>query len=289
MPIWFHEWLVAPIAFALALQHASRALGARRAWLEMVVLTAYGFALEWMAMAVFSAYRYSPSWAVAPRGVPIAIALMWAAIIVAAMALAARMGAASALQRATAAAALAIALDLLMEPVASRVGLWRWTPAGSWLAVPIGNFVGWAVVVGAYTFGAERSESARTLGQALARRAGLAVAAILLLLLVGGAWRRLGAERLFAEGRGWIAWGALILAPVVLSSRRPVRRSGPSTLSDRLAAPRGSAPLAVFALVALAFIADVACLRDGVLAGIGAATGLSLAVALRPRRALLLE
>ena len=46
-----------------------------------------------------------------------------------------------------AAALIAISLDLLMEPVAVRLGLWRWTPPGAWLGVPVGNFVGWAVIV----------------------------------------------------------------------------------------------------------------------------------------------
>src|SRR4051794_4703600 len=100
MPTWVHEWIVAPLAFALALRHGARALGARRAIGEMLVLTAYGYVLEWMAMALFAAYRYSPTWVVAPAGVPVAIAMMWAAIIVAAIALAERAGAASALGRA---------------------------------------------------------------------------------------------------------------------------------------------------------------------------------------------
>jgi hypothetical protein len=285
MPTWVHEWIVAPLAFALALRHAARALGARRAIGEMLVLTAYGYVLEWMAMALFAAYRYSPTWVVAPAGVPVAIAMMWAAIIVAAIALAERAGAASALGRAATAASLAIALDLLMEPVASRLDLWQWTPAGPWLAVPIGNFVGWAVIVGGYTFGAERSRDDGQGRRSVLRRLGLAAGAVAALMLVGALWRGLHLERLFHSGRGWIGWAVLITAPVVLSLRNGgCARSGASTFGERLGGQAGRGPELVFLVIVATFAADVISLRDARLATIAVATACSLTVALRPRR-----
>ena len=77
-----------PLAVALAFRHAARALGARRAAVEMLALAAYGFALEAVAIAVFASHRYDASWRLAPLGVPLAVALVWAAVIVAAMAVA---------------------------------------------------------------------------------------------------------------------------------------------------------------------------------------------------------
>ena len=88
----------------------------------------------------------------APLGVPVAVALVWAAVISAALALAARRGLRPASARALAAALFAITLDLMIEPVAVRRGLWGWTPPGPWLGVPIGNFVGWAVIVAGYAY-----------------------------------------------------------------------------------------------------------------------------------------
>jgi hypothetical protein len=281
LPIWVHEWLVAPVALALALCHTSRALGARRAVLEATVLIAYGFALEWTAMAVFSAYRYNDGWTVAPAGVPLAIAVMWAAIILAAMALSVRVGGHSPLARAATAAALAIALDLLMEPTASRLGLWRWTPPGPWLEVPIGNFVGWAVLVGGYTVGVERWTEDSKASHALLRRLVLAVASIFGLVLVGRTWRALDAEALFAAGRGWWAWGALALAPVLLSFSRRSAESLPRTLVLRLGRAPGPIPAWIFAVVVTTFVLDVVRLGGADLVAVAAVTSASLAVALR--------
>jgi hypothetical protein len=296
MPVWFHEWVVAPIALALALRHASRALGTRWALLEALVLAGYGFALEWTAMAVFSAYRYSDAWTVAPAGVPVAIAVMWAAIILAAMALAVRIGARSPLERAAMAAGLAISLDLLMEPTASRLGLWQWTPPGPWLHVPIGNFVGWTVVVGGYTLGAERGAVETSLRRAFRRRIVLAGSSILGLVLVGYAWRHLHAESRFSGGLGWWAWGALLVAPVVLSQRAATAvAAAPPTLASRLGQLPGVAPLGVFLLVAMTFVLDVVSLGGIELGLVAAGTCASLALALRrawrrtPAPSLLLE
>ena len=103
----------------------------------------------------------------------------------------------------------------MIEPVAVRLGLWSWTPPGPWLGVPIGNFVGWAVIVGAYAYGAERWSSVEGWRSAIAaRRAALAAACIAALIAVGLAWTRLGLERVFEDGRGWIAWGVVLLATV---------------------------------------------------------------------------
>jgi uncharacterized membrane protein len=289
MPVWVHEWIVAPVALALVLRHATRALGPGRAVLEAAVLTAYGFGLEWAAMAIFSAYRYSSEWTVAPAGVPLAVAAMWAAIILAAMSLAVRSGARTALGRAAVAAALAIALDLLIEPVAHRLGLWRWTPPGPWLSVPLGNFVGWAVVVGGYTFGAERLMAGGSSARILTQRAALATASISGLVLVGWVWRSSGAESLFSSRLGWWCWGALVFAPVLLT----IRRSAPApaarpTLAVRLGQTSGPEPYLVFALVACAFVADAALIggRDLMVVAFGTCVTLGLTFspgASRPR------
>jgi Carotenoid biosynthesis protein len=281
MPVWFHEWLVAPVALALALRHAAQALGLRRAGLEIVVLVAYGFALEWTAMAVFAAYRYSDAWTVAPLGVPLAIAVMWASIILSAMALAVRMGARSPLERAATAAALAIALDLLMEPTAMRLRFWEWTPAGGWLGVPIGNFVGWIIIVGGYTLGAERTAAGESLRRAFVRRVLLSAASIVGLVAVGASWRAVHAESLFVGAPGWCAWALLALTPVVLSRRRAASPEPERpTLAVQLGRQPGAAPLLIFALVAAIFVLDVARAGGSDLMVVAAGTTVGLAVAL---------
>ena len=82
-----------------------------------------------------------------------------------------------------------------MEPVAAAAGLWRWTPPGAWLQVPLGNFVGWAVIVGVYAWGA--GAFSRPGLPARGRPCcglGLALVALGALVGVGFAWRRLRPE-----------------------------------------------------------------------------------------------
>ncbi len=240
---------------ALAFRHVARALGPRRAAIEMAALAAYGFALEAVSMAVFASHRYAGSWKVAPLGVPVAVAGVWAAIIVAVMAVAWRYGAVSAVARAATAALVAITLDMMIEPVAIGIGLWEWTPPGPWLGVPIGNFVGWAVIVGAYAYGAERWAGTEGAWPAVARRAALAAACIAALVAVGLAWTRLGMERLFEGDRGWIAWGAVMLATVSCRWWRHAPPDiAPPSLPEMLAAAPGRGPQAVLLVVGFAFV-----------------------------------
>jgi len=256
-----HELVVAPLAFAAALAHAVRALGGRRGAAEMLVLAAYGFALEAVAIRVFASHTYGGGWALAPLGVPVAVALVWAAVISSAMALAARMGRPSPGARAAVAALVAVTLDLLMEPVAVRVGLWRWTPAGPWLGVPIGNFVGWAVIVAGYAYGAERFARDGAAVVETLRRVAVAAVSVVALVLVGLAWRELRAEHLFTGSRGWIAWTAILMAAVA-AARAPaleVRGTGPGA---RLGRAPGRGPVAVFLGLAAVFSVDAATLGD---------------------------
>lgn len=269
LPTPFFELVVAPPATLLALVHASRALGRGRAALEFLALAAYGYALERVAIRVFASHDYGSTWRLAPGGVPLAVAACWAAVILSALALAHRVGRRSPAGLAAAAAAAGVSLDLLMEPVAVASGLWRWTPPGPWLQVPIGNFVGWGVIVGVYVLGAERQgDHASALLQA-SRRLLLGALAIGVLVLVGLAWTRAGAERLFAGGRGGLVAGGVLLALVLLAARGLESRTPrPGSLGARL----GSAgrPWALMP-IALAFATNAFLLRDLALAALAVA------------------
>jgi len=255
LPAEVYELVAAPLAFGLAFRHARKALGTRRAALEMLALVAYGYALERVAIAVFGSHGYGPSWRAAPAGVPLAVAATWAALITSVMAQSARVGGTSALGRGLRAALFGIALDLLMEPLAAARGLWAWRPPGPWLAVPLGNFVGWGVIVGVYTFGAERfGDSASVAAQAL-RRAALGAAAVGVLVLVGLLWRALAAERLFEGGRGALAAGALFMAAVLVARPRARVLAGEG-LAARLGRAPGPLPALVPLLLAGVFAVD---------------------------------
>lgn len=272
LPASAYELVAAPAALGLAFLHARRTLGTARAAVELGALLVYGYALERIAIAVFSSHTYGPGWRVAPGGVPLAVAAGWAAVILAARAQAGRLGFASPLGRAGAAATFAITLDLLMEPVAMRAGLWTWTPPGPWLDVPVGNFVGWAVIVGVYAWGAEWGGDAAPPLVQLVRRGALAAVAVASLLAVGAVWTRVGAESFFGGVRGWLAWASLLVVAVGLARRRPTPIEA-SPLAGQGAA--GLAPAGVFLAMAAPFAADAALLGDR---GLGAAALGSLLV-----------
>jgi uncharacterized membrane protein len=279
LPVWFHEAVVSPVVVSLAVVHAARSLGWKLATVEIGALVAYGFALEKTAMMVFASHRYAAAWRGAPLGVPLAVAAVWGALILSGLAAAGRRGLHSPLARAALAAGLGIVLDLLMEPVAVRAGLWEWTPPGPWLGVPIGNFVGWTVIVGAYAFGAERWGGAASLGGQAMRRVALAAAAIVVLLVVGLAWRGLGAEELFRGAGGWVVWAALLIGTMVLGRGGAPSPLPGTSLASRLGT-RSVLPRAVFFGVAATFAFDAAALRDPALALAGAGTLVALLVSL---------
>jgi hypothetical protein len=213
-----------------------------------------------VAIHIFGSHDYGRAWIVAPGGVPVAVALVWAALISSAMALAARCGWRGE-AFAVAAALVALSLDVLMEPVAVRAGLWRWTPPGPWLGVPIGNFVGWAVIVAAYAAGAERFAGDGPALREAAVRFLLAAASILALVLVGLSWRLLGLEPLFAGGRGWLAWGTILLGAMAVGRGQGPAAHGPG-LGARLGTVPGHGPSAVFLGLGAVFMVDAAGLGD---------------------------
>ncbi len=266
-PAAIFELAVAPAAGALALAQASRALGPRRASLELLALVAYGYALERVAIAVFASHDYGGAWRLAPGGVPVAVAVGWAAVILGAAGAAWRLGLRGSFTLAASAALVGVALDLLIEPVAVRAGLWRWTPPGPWLGVPIGNFVGWAVIVGVYVYGAERAPEAGNAAVQAARRLGLGALSILALVLVGLLWTRLGAEAAFGDGRATAVAGVTLL-PLLALTRRAQVESPAEGFSARLG--HAGRPWAL-GVIALAFGVEALLVADATLLIVAAA------------------
>jgi len=174
-----------------------------------------------------------------------------------------------------------VTLDLTMEPVAVRRGLWEWTPPGPWLDVPIGNFVGWIVIVAGYGIGAERWAGDGPFRAEAWRRILLASAALAALLAVGGLWTRLDMETALGRRGGWVAWALVLLTTAAVASRRALPE-GAETLAGRLGATPGRGPGLVFLLVATAFAAEAALLGIPVVAVVALGTALALLPLLRP-------
>jgi uncharacterized membrane protein len=136
--------------FLIAMYRASRV--SRAPVFELLTAVVFGLLLEEGDILIFRTYRYDPHW-VAIDQVPIAIALCWALIIFSAMNLSDALGIDERIAP-FADAFWAILLDLSLDAVAIRLGMWKWTiplDAG-WFGVPLGNFYAWIGVAASFSF-----------------------------------------------------------------------------------------------------------------------------------------
>jgi hypothetical protein len=121
--------------------------------LELLWTAVYGFLLEWMTLNLLHAYHYG-EFVLMIGGAPIAVALGWAAIINTGMMLSDRIQLPDS-ARPLVDALTALNIDLTLDTIAVRIGLWVWTGFGideQWFGVPWANFWAWFLVV--WTFSA---------------------------------------------------------------------------------------------------------------------------------------
>lgn len=110
----------------------------------------YGLLLEQLTIIGYDAYVYPvEEYLVAIGDVPLAIGLVWAAILYAGF-VTARRGGLGTIGTVAFVAVFALHIDLAMDAIAIRIPYWRWTEPGGWFGVPLGNFVGWFWVAAAY-------------------------------------------------------------------------------------------------------------------------------------------
>jgi hypothetical protein len=118
---------------------------------ELVVAVVYGWLLETLDMRLFGTYHYEPVtwWWIGE--VPLYIPLLWAAIIHSSMALSDGAGLPRR-ARPFLDGLLAVLMDLAIDAIAIRVGLWRWQiPLDQgWFGVPAGNLCAWMWVAAWY-------------------------------------------------------------------------------------------------------------------------------------------
>lgn len=154
------------VTFGITAMRAWRHSRAR--FVELLTAFLFGLLLEQGDIFLFGTYRYDPNWLLL-GDVPLAIALTWAMIIAGAMNLTDALGIAdiSSVSRAgflnrlvrglpapMADAVWAILLDLALDAVAIRLGLWTWTIRADegWFGVPWGNFFAWLFVAFWFSF-----------------------------------------------------------------------------------------------------------------------------------------
>ncbi|MEP7286664.1 MAG: carotenoid biosynthesis protein [Chloroflexota bacterium] len=138
------------ICFIACLWHAKGQSWYRVA--EILFAAVYGLLLEILTIKQFSSYHYG-HFLIMIFDTPLAVALGWAAIIYSTMEFADRLDMPDYV-RPILGALLALNVDIVLDPVAGRMGMWTWTQLGpndQWFGVPWGNFFGWFVVILSYS------------------------------------------------------------------------------------------------------------------------------------------
>jgi hypothetical protein len=110
------------------------------------------------------------------------------------------------------------------------------------------------------------------------------------LVVVATVWTSLGLERAFADGRGWVVWGAIQFAALWRMLKPTADREAgiaESSLPVRLAATPGRLPEAVLCVVGLAFAVEAVRIAEPGLtvAAAGSLVTIGLVTAALRRRA----
>jgi uncharacterized membrane protein len=134
------------VLFALSARFAYRT-GGRQRLIELLSAVPFGLLLEQGDIKIFGSYAYSQGFFLKLASVPVAIALAWAMIITSSMFMSDRLRIPPRIAP-FADAVFAILLDLSLDAIAIRQGLWHWNiPLNTgFFGVPAGNYYGWLFV-----------------------------------------------------------------------------------------------------------------------------------------------
>jgi hypothetical protein len=134
------------ILFVLSARFAYRT-GGRRRLVELLSAVPFGLLLEQGDITIFGSYAYNQGFFIKLGSVPVAIALAWAMIITSSMFMSDRLGISPRFAPFVD-AVFAILLDLSLDAIAIRQGLWHWNIPlhAGFFGVPAGNFYGWLFV-----------------------------------------------------------------------------------------------------------------------------------------------
>jgi len=132
--------------FALSMRFTLRTHGRQRL-VELLTAVGFGLLLEQGDIAIFGSYTYNPLFFLRIGAVPIAIALVWALVITSSMFMSDAIGVPPRIAPFSD-AIFTILLDLSVDAIAIRQGLWHWNiPLDQgFFGVPAGNYYGWLFV-----------------------------------------------------------------------------------------------------------------------------------------------
>jgi hypothetical protein len=138
------------VLFALCFWHAANRSKFRV--MELVFAGVYGLLLEWATIKQLQAYSYG-QFLLMFDGAPLVIALAWACIIYTSMEFSDRIKLPEPVRPALD-ALLGLNIDLALDTIAIRLGMWTWGVIGindQWFGVPWGNFWAWFIVIAGYS------------------------------------------------------------------------------------------------------------------------------------------
>ena len=136
--------------FASTVWHAAHQ--GRFALVELGWTCVYGLVLEWLTLRVLHAYHYG-QFLIMIDNTPLCIGLSWALIIYASMHFSDRFQLAEPVHPMVD-ALMALSIDLGLDVVAVRLGLWHWNGLKldqEWFGIPWANFGAWFIVVWSYS------------------------------------------------------------------------------------------------------------------------------------------
>ncbi len=143
----------------------------RGAAAAVAAATAVGFAVEALGTRTglpFGEYSYTPALQPQVFGVPLVVALAWAAMGLPAWAVAGRLVGSTGARIALGAVALT-GWDLFLDPQMVAEGYWVWPSGGWYRGIPLSNFAGWLVASAMLmaVFAAVVPQARSTLGAAI--------------------------------------------------------------------------------------------------------------------------
>ncbi|NGP44536.1 carotenoid biosynthesis protein [Bacillaceae bacterium SIJ1] len=98
---------------------------------------------------LFGSYNYHGAFGIEWAGVPVGIGFAWIMVMATSHALAKRITSGMRFQTIAIAlfgTAIAVSMDLLLDPVSTVRGYWTWNEPGTYYDIPLQNFIGWAVL-----------------------------------------------------------------------------------------------------------------------------------------------
>ena len=111
--------------------------------LSFALVLAGGYGSEWLGITTgfpFGSYHYTDVLGISLFGVPVAMSMAWAGVMITCLLIS---DSSSRWHRAWQTGLACVLLDLVLDPVAVRMGLWTWHQPGGWFGIPYSNFLGW--------------------------------------------------------------------------------------------------------------------------------------------------